>query len=159
MRDEDIYAFNPVPPHASSPPRPARRLWPWVLAGLAALLALLVVSGGVALASWLAGGHEGVHISIDGEDGLPGWTEGFAGMVAFSGVGLGLLAALLVGLLTVGLVLPLTLLLALLGLAVGVGGAALVFGVMVALLLSPLWALALLLWLVLRPARKATIRP
>jgi hypothetical protein len=157
MKDEDIYAFNPVPPPVASPARPARRVWPWVLAGLAALLLVAMVSGGMALLSWLGGAHDGMHISINGDDWQPGWEDGLTGLLAVFGVGLGLLVALLVSFLTVGLVVPMVLLLVVLGLALGAGGVVLAVGLVVALVLSPLWALLLLLWLVLR-RRPATMR-
>jgi hypothetical protein len=158
MKDEDIYAFNPVPPPVAPPARQPRRVWPWVMAGLAALLLVALVSGGMVLLSWLGGAHEGLHISIDGEDWQPGWADGVAGLLAVCGVGLGLLVALLASFLTVGLVVPLTLLLVVLGLALGAGGVVLAVALVVALVLSPLWALALLLWLVLRPRRKARMQ-
>jgi len=158
MKDEDIYAFNPIPPAPPPPPRPRRRVWPWLLAGAAALLLLALLASGLALVAWLGGGHEGLQIRIDGEDGLPDAAQGLATALALCGVGFGLLVALLVTLFSVGLVLPLTLLLVVAGLALGAGGAVLALGLVAAVLLSPLWGLLLLLWLLLRPRRAARMQ-
>ncbi|MBL8306589.1 MAG: hypothetical protein JNM33_07820 [Rubrivivax sp.] len=151
MTDEDIYAFNAVPPKAAAaaPTRPQRRLWPWLLGGLA-LIFLLAVAGGVAaLMSLLDAGREGWHVTIDGEE----WHgAGGPGLLALLGVAGGLFVALL----TVVLVVPLTLLLVALGLALGLGGVVLALGLVVAVLLSPFWGLLLLLWLLLRK-RPATV--
>jgi len=153
MKDEDIYAFNPVP-KPPAPPAPPRRLWPWVLGGALLLTLVLLASGAAALVSLLDSAREGVHISIGGEDWTPGVLDGLGGLAAVAGVGFGLLVALL----CVLLVVPLTLLLVALGLALGVGGALLAAGLVAALLLSPLWLLVLVLWLALRPRRPATMR-
>lgn len=159
MNDEAIYAFSPVPEPAAppKPPKPPkRRWWPWVLGGIALLSLLLVVSGALTLASLLHSAPDGVHVAIDGDEWVPGVVEGFGGLMAVMGVGIGLLVALF----CVLLVVPLTLLLVLLVLlAVGlaVGGLVLALLLVAGVVLSPLWILVLILWLLLRPKPRATI--
>ena len=152
MSDEAIYAFSPVP----RPPAPApRRLWPWVLGGLLLLSLLALVSGVTALMSMLDSARHGVHVNIDGEDLDVGWSLGSLGLLGLLGGALGLLA----GLLALLCVVPLTLLLVALGLLLGFGGVLLGVGVVAALVLSPLWGLLLLAWLLLRRRPAATVRP
>jgi len=160
MNDEAIYAFSPVPGGASTPLKPPappkRRWWPWVLGAFALLALLLAISGALTLVSLADSARDGVHVTIDGDEWTPGLLEGFGGLMAVMGVGIGLLVALFCLLLVV----PLTLLLVLLGLALGVGGAVLAVGLVAAVLLSPLWLLLLILWLALRrPAPKAAVSP
>ncbi len=152
MTDEDIYAFNPVPPKTtpSANPRARRRLWPWLLGALALVFALAVFGSVAALVSLLDAGREGWHVSIDGEEWHGG---GWPGLLALLGVAGGLFVALL----TVVLVVPLTLLLVALGLALGFGGVLLALGLVAAVLLSPFWGLLLLLWLLLRKRPAATV--
>jgi hypothetical protein len=155
MTDEDIYAFRPVPERTAAAP-PRRRLWPWLLAaGL--LLAVLAVAGGTAVLLALAdGARHGLDVNINGEswDGLLIDTD--HGWMALLGVGVGLCVALLV----LVLVVPLTVLLALGAVALGLVTALLAIALAAAVLLSPLWLLGLLLWLALRrrPAAAATVR-
>jgi len=153
MKDEDIYAFNPVPTPPAPPATPRRRVWPWVLGGVLLLVLALLVSGAVALVSLLDSARDGVHLTIDGDEWTPGVLDGASGLVAVLGAAFGLMVALL----CVLLVVPLTLLLVALGLALGLGGAALAVLLVAAVLLSPLWMLLLILWLVLRPKRRATM--
>ena len=152
MNDEAIYAFSPVP---KPPAPPRRRLWPWLLGGFLLLAVVLVASGAVALVSLLDSAHDGVHVSIDGDEWTPGVLDGLGGLMALMGAGIGLTVALV----CVLLVVPLTLLLVALALALGLGGAVLALGLVAALLLSPLWLLLLILWLALRPRRPATMSP
>jgi hypothetical protein len=157
VNDEAIYAFSPVPdaPAPLKPPAPPkRRRWPWVLGALALLSLLLVVSGAITLVALLNSAHDGMHVSIDGDEWMPGALDGFSGLMAVMGVGIGLLVALF----CVLLVVPLTLLLVLLGLVLGLGGAVLAVLLVAALLLSPLWMLLLIVWLILRrPAPKVAV--
>lgn len=150
MNDEAIYAFSPVPNAPTAPLKPPapqrRRRWPWVLGGIALLALLLMLAGAVTLISLLDSVHDGVHVTIDGDEWTPGLVDGFSGLMAVLGVGIGLLVALF----CVLLVVPLTLLLVLLGLALGLGGAVLAVLLVAGVVLSPLWILLLILWLVLR---------
>jgi len=114
---------------------------------------LLLAGGTAALVSVLSSAHDGVHVTIDGEDWTPGLLDGASGLLALTGVGFGLMVALL----CVLLVVPLTLLLVALGLALGLGGVVLALGLVAAVVLSPLWLLLLILWLALRPKRRATM--
>jgi len=159
VNDEAIYAFNPVPemPAPLKPPAPARRSWwPWVLGAFALLALLLVIGGALTLVSLADSARDGMHVTIDGDDWSPGLLEGFGGLMAVMGVGIGLVVALF----CVLLVVPLTLLLVLLGLALGAAGAVLAVLTVVAVVLSPLWLLLLIVWLVLRrPAPKVTGSP
>jgi hypothetical protein len=159
VNDEAIYAFNPMPEAAAPlkpPAPPKRRWWPWVLGGLALLSLLLVIGGAITLASLLSSAHDGVHVTVDGDEWAPGLLEGFGGLMALMGVGIGLVVALL----CVLLVVPLTLLLVALGLALGLGGAVLAVLLVAGVVLSPLWLLLLILWLVLRrPAPKVVVSP
>lgn len=129
-------------------PRP---VWPWVLGGLL-LLCLLAVGSGLAWVMDMSNGfHDGVHISLDGED----WSSDGPGTVL--AVIAGLLAggaALVVGLLAVLVVVPLALALALMGVALGVAAAVFSVLAVAAALLLPLWLPLLLLWLLLRPKPK-----
>jgi hypothetical protein len=154
MTDEDIYAFRPVPKPAA-PAAPRRRVWPWVLAA-GVLLAALALAGAAAVLLALAdGARHGLNVNIDGEpwDGL--LIDSDHGWPALLGVGVGLVVAVLALL----LVLPLTLLLALGAVALGLIAALFALALVAAVLLSPLWLLVLLLWLVLRrrPAAAATV--
>jgi hypothetical protein len=157
VNDEAIYAFSPMPAPAAAPAPvkpPRRRIWPWVLGGFALLALLLVITGAVTLVSVLDSAHDGVHVTIDGDEWSPGLLDGFSGLMAVMGVGIGLVVAFF----CVLLVVPLTLLLVLLGLTLGLGGALLAVLLVAGVLLSPLWMLLLILWLVLRrPAARATV--
>lgn len=153
MNDEAIYAFSPVPEPAAPPKPPKRRWWPWVLGGIALLSLLLVVSGALTLASLLHSAPDAVHVAIDGDEWVPGVAEGFGGLMAVMGVGIGLLVALF----CVLLVVPLTLLLVLLAVGLAVGGLVLALLLVAGVVLSPLWILVLILWLLLRPKPRATI--
>jgi hypothetical protein len=152
MTDEDIYAFNAVPPAGApaAPARRARRVWPWVLGALLLLFALAIAGSLAALSSLLDAGRDSWHVSIDGEE----WHgSAWHGLLALLGVAGGLFVAVL----TVLLVVPLTLLLVTLGLALGLGGVVLALGLVAAILLSPFWGLLLLLWLLLRKRPAATV--
>ncbi len=156
MKDEDIYAFNPVPPPSAAPappapaPKPRRRAWPWVLAAL--LLAALLATAGllVLVAQLFDPVREGIHVQVDGDDVELGITHGLGGLMAL----LGMAAGLFVALLAVVLVVPLTLLLVALALALSLGGIALAVALVGAVLLSPLWALLLIVWLIVRPGSR-----
>ena len=165
MRDEDIYAFNPVPHPPPPPPRGRRRIWPWVMAGLLATLVLIALGGATAIAALIDitrdGVRDGMHVVINGEDWADGHLSFDHGLLAGLGVMAALGAALLavVAVLVVVLVLvPLVLAVALCAVALGVGVALLAVGLVVALATSPLWGLGLLLWLALRPRRAAPAR-
>ncbi len=153
MSDEDLRAFATAP--AAKAPRP-RRLWPWLLAAGLLLVALVVAGSLVALVSWLDAGREGWHVSIDGEEWHGGAWEGLLALLGVAG-GLG------VALLAVGLVVPLALGLAAAGvalaLALGLGGVLLAVALLLGVLLSPLWGLLLVAWLVWRRRPAATVAP
>jgi hypothetical protein len=146
MTDADIHAFG-APPQPPAPAAPPRRRWrPWLLAGglLFVFAALVIVAGVLRELTLLAA--PGFDVRVDGE---PVWPAEF-------GFGTMLLAlgGVLLALLLVAVVVPVALLLALLGVAVGLGGPLLLVLALAALLLSPLWLAGLALWLVLRRPRR-----
>ncbi len=159
ITDEDIYAFHPVPPAPAQPAmaaRPRRRIWPWLL-GAALLLSLVLAAiGTVALLSLIDGSHGGLHVHIGDEEWEPLWDVGQHGLLALAGSGVALFAVLVVVALVLMLVVPLSVLLALMGAALGIGTALLAAMAVLLLVLSPLWGLALLLWLLLRPRARPT---
>jgi len=143
MTDDDIHAFprKRAAAPASRARETPRSLWPWVLLGLFVLM-LLAASGASLLLALADGMREGVSVTIDGERwghfdlGEEHWT------LAFAGVAVALMVALVV--------VPFTLLLALLAAALGVGVAVLSLLAVAAVALSPLWLLVLMLWLIFR---------
>lgn len=144
MTDDDIHAFPQE--RAAAPAGRARgtprSLWPWVLLGLFVLMLLLAASGASLLLALADGLREGVSITIDGERwgsfdlGEEHWPLAFAGVAV----------ALMVALVAV----PFTVLLALLATALGVGVALLSLLAVAAVALSPLWLAVLVLWLIFR---------
>lgn len=157
MNDDDIYAFTPVPTPAlapaAQPPRAARKRppWLWMLLGAALLLAVGVVAGAAALHALVQSSRDGLDIAVNGSP--------WAFLHADPDLGFFSLLVLVAGLLVVP---PLVLILVLLGVALSVGLALLVVVgavalaaccvlLVVALVLSPLWGVLLLLWLLLRP--------
>ncbi len=157
MKHEDIDAITPGAP---APAPVARRWWQargwlWLMLGVVMLVAAVWATGQVVLAVLDDLGHdvgreiwrEGVRITVDGESVQLSGGDTVAAAVA---AGFAVLLTLVVVVLVVGVVVPLSLLAA--GLAVGaaallgLGAVALVL----ALVLSPLWCTALLLWLLLR---------
>ncbi len=165
MNDDDIRAFGPSPAVSAGLPR-RRRLWPWLLGALLvlALLVLALLAAG-ALATWWTvadAGHHGMRVIVNGQpwdgwDVADGWdilgwdilgwdiSPGH-GLLA----GLGVLVAVFVVLLVVPFTVMLGLLLGLMGLATGLAVTVGAVGLVAAVVLSPLWGLGLLLWLVLR---------
>ena len=162
MRDEDIYAFNPVPHPPPPPPRGRRRIWPWVMAGLLATLVLIALGGATAIAALIDitrdGVRDGMHVVINGEDWADDHLSFDHGLLAGLGVMAALSVALLVVLAVALVVVPLVLAVTLCAAALGVSIALLAVGLVVALATSPLWGLGLLLWLALRPRRAAPAR-
>jgi hypothetical protein len=167
MNDDDIHAFGP-PPAVVGVVHRRRRLWPWLLGGLL-VLALLAAGALAALLTLADSAHHGMHVIVNGQpwDGWDAW-EGWDGMDWDVGPGHGLLAGLgvLVAVFVVLLVVPCTLLLglslALMGVAIGLAVTLGTVGLLAAVLLSPLWGLGLLLWLLFRrrgpPAAPSTAR-
>ena len=161
MNDEDIFAFRPVPDGAAPAGRAARRrVWPWVLGGVLLLLALLVAGGLAAVSSISDWVHHSGHVVINGEP-WDGW--GFRnGLDIDAGDGLWALLGLGIALLAVVVIVPLavvfSLLLAGLGIAIGLAATAGAIGLVVLLVFSPLWLIGLLVWLMLRrrPAARAS---
>ena len=153
--DDDIHAFGPRldaanarSPHGSGVSGQPSRRW-WVLA-LIGLLALTVLAAGIASALLLEGlrhAQGGWEVLIDGQRVLPADLDG--------GDGLLLLGAVLAVLLTGLVVLPLTVGMALLAAALGVGVALIAIVALAAAALAPLWLPAWLLWLLLRRGPKA----
>jgi len=129
-----------VPPSAG---RRSRR-WPWVLLALVVLFVASAVGGVLALGGALEQALGSVDITVDGEPLLT-VPRGEAAWWA--------VAAAVVAALAVLVVVPLSVLLALLvaTLVLVVALAAALAATLLAL--SPLWVMALLLWLALRPRR------
>ncbi len=172
MKDDDIRAFGPepTPAVAAGPAFKRRRLWPWLLG---ALLVLALLAAGALAALWTVAdsAHHGLHVIVNGQpwDGWEGWDlgDGWDRLDGDLNPGHGLLAGLgvLVAVLAVLLMVPFTvllgLLLGLMGLAIGLAVTVGTVGLVAAVVLSPLWGLGLLLWLLFRrrgPAPAATAR-
>jgi hypothetical protein len=165
MQDEAIHAFTPPPSAAAAAAAPLapeptarRRLWPWLL-GAFLFLCLVAVMVSLTFLGLMDEARDGLNIVVDGESfrvtGPPGWEFGLgsilAGAVAVMVVLLVVPLVVLVGLLCMLLVVGLGLLAGAVGLAAGL---ACVLAVL-ALALSPLWGLALVMWLVLRRPKQA----
>jgi hypothetical protein len=147
MTDADIHAFGSGP--AGVPPKRARSWHRWGLWLLLALLLTFVatVVGAVLVLGELAGQTLGnFDIRIDGERllTLPGSEA------AWWAIGAALLAALVVI-----IVVPLTLLLALVITGLALAAVVIVLLGVTAVALSPLWVVALVLWLALRQKKPA----
>ena len=129
-----------------------RRVWPWLVLAALVVVVASVVAGtlvlGAALGQLPGPALGSLDIHIDGERllSIP------RSEAAWWAVGAAVLAALLII-----VIVPLVVLLALLLTALAMGAAAVVTLVVAAVALSPLWAVALLLWLVLR--RRGTGAP
>ncbi len=161
MTDDDIHAFGP--PHRATTLPAAKRRGPslvrWLL--LAALV-LLVLATAVGAIAWMAladATREGLNVTVNGEPWATvdiGSSHGVAGVV---GAGLAVLLALATVFLVVPFTVLLALLMAVLALALGLGGALLAVAAVAVVVLSPLWLILLLLWLGLRrrPAATATM--
>ncbi len=149
MTDEDIYAFGPVPP-APTPPARRRRWWPWLLLGLLVLGVLAAAALAAALLGLADSAPHGLHVQIDGDDWSTTLIDG-EGLRAHWGLALvGLTLALTAVFVVVTVVVPMAVLLGLLAAALGIGVALLAVVGVAAVALSPVWLLALLLWLALR---------
>ena len=159
MNDQDIHAFVSTPAATANP---KRRRWPWLLGGTALVLTVLALVGASALMGLIEASREGLQITVNGQPWSTLHADSDAGLVGVLGVA----AALMM----VVLVLPVVLMLVLLAVALAVGLAlvAVVGTVLlaagcvllgVALVLSPLWGGALLLWLLLRKPRRAAPSP
>jgi hypothetical protein len=165
LDDEAIHAFTPAPARRGAPgltaaaPPPRRRVWPWVLLGLAVLAALLLTGSALVLTHLVESNTSaGWHMApgdID-NDGL-GTLLLVLGAV-FAG-GTAAVLATVAGVLAVLLLVPLGLAIGLLGAALGVAAAMLAVLAGLAALLLPLWLPLLLLWLLLRPRRPAAPAP
>jgi hypothetical protein len=176
MNDDDIRAFGPEPrPTLNGVARRRRRLWPWLLGGL---LVLALLAAGALAALWTVtdSAHHGMHVIVNGQpwDGWSRW-DGWDGWDAWDGLdgdvstrhglvaGLGAVVAVLVVLFVVVLVVPFTvllgLLLGLMGLAIGLATTVGAVGLVAAVVLSPLWGLGLLLWLIFRRRSAPTAGP
>lgn len=123
-----------------------RPLWPWLL-GAAALFGVLAVALLAGIASEFAGalaeaGRDGVHVMIDGESWQLQLDDPWQWLALAGAAALALLALFVVVPLAVMAALAATAL----GLVLAFGAVALVLAVA----LSPLWLLALLLWLALK---------
>jgi hypothetical protein len=160
VKDEDILAFGPSAGFASlSPGGPAPaprvpRLARWLLAGVLLAVLLSMAAGAAAWMLLADAATDGVHVTVNGQP----WAgldidsdDALAGML---GAGMAVLALLAVVLFVVPAALLTALLAALLGLAVGLLAVLAVAAVM----LSPLWLIVLLLWLILRRKRAPAAR-
>ncbi|MBI5717946.1 MAG: hypothetical protein HZC37_09705 [Burkholderiales bacterium] len=158
ITDDDIHAFAPADarPTAAAADHGARtrdnprdnprgrRWWPWVLLALAALFVAGVVGGVLVLGQTLDQALGGLDIRVDGEHVLTVPR----GEAAWWAVAAGVLAGMVVL-----VVVPLSLLLVLLIAALVLAAALVVMLAVGALALSPLWVIALLIWLALREPR------
>ncbi len=150
MTDADIHAFSAADAEMKSgaparrTPRHARRWWPWALLALALIFVAGVVGGVLVLGEALDHALGGLDIRVDGEHVLTVPK----GEAAWWAVAAGVLAGMVVL-----VVVPLSLLLALLIAALALSAAVVVVLAVGALALSPLWVIALLLWLALREPR------
>lgn len=153
MTDADIHAFAATEAGAkagrldASTPRRQRRWWPWVLLALAMLFVAGVVGGVLVLGETLDQALGGLDIRVDGDHVLTVPK----GEAAWWAVAAGVLAGMVVL-----VVVPLSLLLALLIAALVLTAVVVVVLAVGALALSPLWVIALLLWLALREPRART---
>ena len=158
LGDGDIHAFGPPPsaPHpAQDSPARSRRWWPWLL--LAALAGLVITAG---LVSWLVQADDGHwHGALIHDDGWHGDASPLGALGMILGLGLALLlAAVVVPLVLLGAALAVGLALALAAAGVATALLAVLAAVLLvpALLTAPLWGVALLLWWLLRPSRRAS---
>lgn len=150
MTDADIHAFaaadaalNPGARGRHGRER-ARRWWPWVVLALAMLFVAGVVGGVLVLGQTLEQALGGLDIRVDGEHLLTVPKSEAAWWAVAAGVIAGMVVLVVV---------PLSLLLALLIAALVLAAGVVVVLAAVALALSPLWVIALLLWLALREPR------
>ncbi len=161
LDDDAIHAFTPAPARRSGPGAGAaagparRRVWPWLLLGLALMAGLLLTGAVLVLENWVepwgpAAWHIG-HTDIE-NDGLGTLLLVLAGLLTG---GVAAVLATVAAVAAVLLLVPLGLALGLLGAALGVGAALLAALAVVVALLLPLWLPLLLLWLLLRPRRPA----
>lgn len=132
-------------------PAPSRRVWPWLLGGLMLLMLLAALAGTAALMTVGREALEGAVIHVNGHR----WEARMLDIDALGFGVLGIVAALLLAGMTVMLVVPLSLMLALGAAALGVGLALLTVLATLLVFLSPLWVVVLLLWLMLRRPRTA----
>lgn len=158
MKSDLTAAPSTGSPAAAAGGKP-RRTGRWLLAGLLVLLMLTVLATTLVVLGLLDGAREGLTFVVDGEpwrlasDGdwdIDGGTVLGAALAALVIVTL-LAAVLPLALLCLVLPLGLALLAGALGLALGLGAVLLTL----ALVLSPLWGGALLLWLLLRKPKPA----
>lgn len=149
MTDDDIHAFaSPRSAQPSAPVAGARRARrPWVLLGVLMLLLLVAASGAAVLLALAEGMGGGVTITVDGERWGPFHPAAELWTLAFVGAGAALLVVLVV--------VPLSAVVSLLGAVLGLGVALLALLAVTAVLLSPLWLVALVLWLMLRRRPRA----
>jgi hypothetical protein len=160
MNDDDIHAFTP-PLRPQAPAKVPRRRWPWVLLAVVAVLSLLALAGAVSLFDLLdAGARDGLNVTVNGEHWPLFHADGDMSLAGMFGVAAALMVVLVI--VPVALLLVLLAVVTTVGLAVliALAAAALalacVLGVGV-LALSPLWGVALLLWLLLRrPSSRRT---
>lgn len=162
MKSDLTAAPSTGSPAAAAGGKP-RRTGRWLLAGLLVLLMLTVLATTLVVLGLLDGAREGLTFVVDGEpwrlasDGdwdIDGGTvlgAALAALVIVTLLAAVLPLALLALLLCLVLPLGLALLAGALGLALGLGAVLLTL----ALVLSPLWGGALLLWLLLRKPKPA----
>ncbi|HSM23167.1 MAG TPA: hypothetical protein VK876_13285 [Rubrivivax sp.] len=154
MKEDDIPGFasqrGPQPTAPRAVARRGRR--PWLLLGVLVLLLLVAASGAAVLLALAEGMGGGLTITIDGERWGPFHPTAELWTLAFVGAGAAVLVVLVV--------VPLSAVVSLLGAALGLGVALLALLAVAAVLLSPLWLMALVLWLMLRrrPRAAATMQ-
>ena len=155
MTDDDIRAFGPpntAPgrPPGASPAHRAPRVGRWLLAGALLFLLLATAVGALVWVLMAEAAHEGLNVVVNGEPWLADGLSGQHAVLGLLGAGLAVLTVMLVVGSVVTLVVPLSLLVALLAAALGLGLALLAVVAVAGVLLSPLWLALLLLWLALR---------
>jgi hypothetical protein len=129
-------------------PRRLTPMWVWVLLVLFALSVLIVLTG----FNWMSQFHGApVHLVIDGDD-YGGFELGVLSGWDIAGLACAAVVAVFAVLVIVPVVLLFSLAIALIGIVLGVAVPLLAVVVVTALVLSPLWLLAALVWwLVRRP--------
>jgi len=142
-------------PAMKHPAKPTFRLWPWLLGGLLLVLLMVALAGTAAILTVGREALEGAVIHINGQR----WDAGALDVDRLGWGVFGIIAGLLLAGLLVTLVVTLSVTLGLAAAAMGVGLALLAVLAVAAVVLSPLWLVLLLLWVLLRRPRQSAPHP